>query len=736
MDKIDYSNKFQLITKPTQSGKTFVVLSEIKKLFIENKDNNLKIINILFCDNSLLQTDQLKNRLEDSLYQIFTNNHGENSIILSSKSKTNNYSELFTSIFDDDCDNIITCANDIRISEINKLLNKQSTKDYVKFYIWIDESDKTFKNKNNILSDWEKLNNIEKITFITATPEIHFKNQFEEINVFQLESSYNCEKYQLFNRCNFEHFEEHSNYHNGNFMHNITFVLDNYEIKNSSIWFIPGKQKVISHNEIKKLVIEKGFYVFVINSTEKKLFDSKSNEIANLDDNENNDLSSKIALLYDKFDLKNKKVAITGNLCVNRGITISSNKVMITHAIFSDNYEDFNSAYQLVGRICGNFRKNLDFVTPTIYITKNMKNKILKMEDIAINLSKYEKITFDDFFKLKNGEDHSNKVEVEYREFKSFDKLKEFIIESKKDDYLKNIFKKGPLKSRFDEKNMENGFFKNTIRSVKKIYSKDEVIQNKSWGINNKNNCRYHVCYENTNDPSTILFIVVWLKEKIISTNFNGYPKDKPKGDPKDKPKGDPKGDPKDKSKGNPKGDPKNKPKGDPKDKPKGDPKGRPKGDPKDKPKDDPKGRPKDDPKGDLKGDPKGDLKDKPKGGPKGNPKGDPKDKPKGNFKKVRPKDINIFNSNTIIRHKTKSFIEYCIYIKNDKKLYRCNNNGIIDNNSDFFVSFNSFAIDNLKKYTIREKYTCNVYDTLEYYDIQESFFKKMNDIYGNILLN
>ncbi len=48
MSKIHFSNKYQLIVKPTQSGKTFIVLSEIKKIFIQNKDNNIRRICNLF----------------------------------------------------------------------------------------------------------------------------------------------------------------------------------------------------------------------------------------------------------------------------------------------------------------------------------------------------------------------------------------------------------------------------------------------------------------------------------------------------------------------------------------------------------------------------------------------------------------------------------------------------------------------------------------------------------------
>ena len=177
MSKINFSNKYQLIVKPTQSGKTFIVLSEIKKIFLQNKDNNIRIINILFCDNSLLQTDQLKSRVDDEL-PIFTDNDGEQSVILSSRSDVKNYDALFTVIFDSDCNNIITCANNARVENIDKLISNRIKKNdnITKFYLWIDESDKTFSrmDKNILLKKWESYSNILKISFITATPEEHF----------------------------------------------------------------------------------------------------------------------------------------------------------------------------------------------------------------------------------------------------------------------------------------------------------------------------------------------------------------------------------------------------------------------------------------------------------------------------------------------------------------------------------------------------------------------------------
>jgi uncharacterized membrane-anchored protein len=74
----------ELIVKPTQSGKTFIMLQEISKM-LENDDEN---IHIIFCDNQLLQTEQTSDRLDkyDDL-ETYISEEGDISLILSSKSK-------------------------------------------------------------------------------------------------------------------------------------------------------------------------------------------------------------------------------------------------------------------------------------------------------------------------------------------------------------------------------------------------------------------------------------------------------------------------------------------------------------------------------------------------------------------------------------------------------------------------------------------------------------------------
>ena len=51
-----------LLAKPEQSGKTFVMIKNIKKSF-EEEVEGVNSVNFIFCDNSLLLTKQTKTRV-------------------------------------------------------------------------------------------------------------------------------------------------------------------------------------------------------------------------------------------------------------------------------------------------------------------------------------------------------------------------------------------------------------------------------------------------------------------------------------------------------------------------------------------------------------------------------------------------------------------------------------------------------------------------------------------------
>jgi len=375
--------KLELIVKPTQSGKTFIMLQEISKMLNDDDDT----IHFIFCDNQLLQTEQTSNRLNeyDGL-ETYISEEGDISLILSSTSKIKRYKELTHHI----CNNlrtIITCSNKKRVEDINNLINYFSTNknfsiDY-KFSIWIDEIDKNIKLFKKFLDIWDKHIKIERIGLITATPQDVLKT-FNIIKILELKESYDREIYQSFADLEFK-LLNFNNIDIDTYVQNIIVQFSNL-IKEGQVWFIPGEVNITSHYNIKNILIEKEFTVIIINSNSKKIFyDNKLEE--NLENDNNDSLADFLGELYINKKLNLKKVAITGNLCISRGITINSDKMLITHAIFPTKINNLSNSYQLAGRICGNIKKFKNYKKPTVFCSSKFKNEIIIMENRAKNLA-------------------------------------------------------------------------------------------------------------------------------------------------------------------------------------------------------------------------------------------------------------------------------------------------------------------------------------------------------------
>ena len=130
--------KIQLLVKPTQSGKTFIMLKKILEMLkndntgptdATNDNSPTGNIHIIFCDNQLIQTEQTNNRFNkyDNEFK---------SVILSSKSKTR-HTELPHFILNDNIKAIIACSNKIRVNNIDKLMDFKEIKDNkITFTIW------------------------------------------------------------------------------------------------------------------------------------------------------------------------------------------------------------------------------------------------------------------------------------------------------------------------------------------------------------------------------------------------------------------------------------------------------------------------------------------------------------------------------------------------------------------------------------------------------------------------
>jgi hypothetical protein len=131
-------------------------------------------------------------------------------------------------------------------------------------------------------------------------------------------------------------------------------------------------------------------------------------------------------------------------------------------------------------------------------------------------------------------------------------------------------------------------------------------------------------------------------------------------------------------------------------------------------------------------------------------------------YKRPRTNGIkNVFNSDTIIRHKAINeehtwyerdekgrqchgkngnvcitFHEYCIYVKSKNKIFRCDKNGKYKD-EDEYKTLSPFIIDNYKKYVpyyVRQQ--VNQYEHLEYFCKADNCFKSFDEIRHDSKIN
>lgn len=388
--------KFLLICKPEQSGKTFIMIKEIIDSFVEPVSDK-EIINFILCDNNLLLTKQTSERVRNDLriYQV----DGETYLEFSSSSATdyNTLSSVFTAIVSDNRRNIICCTNNIRINDIYEIIEKlekaRFTKDCFEYKIWLDEADKfTSYIDNTLIPLSNKYENIE-IKLITATPERIFK-KYSSINVLPLEDTVSEEYHGwkdneiilIDHEVPCTHFVEHV-------MKN--FVIPEKLNKPNTLWFIPGETNKNSHNKIKEICKKYKFATIIVNGDGIKVTipDKFSTFIYKKDDL----LHKKISYIYKKHFLHRYPVAITGNICIGRGLSIINPERIIDFAILSS-FKDKANCSQIAGRLKSNMKKWDIYKKPIVFTTERFDKVATEMENKSRKLAKIA------HQKIKNGE--------------------------------------------------------------------------------------------------------------------------------------------------------------------------------------------------------------------------------------------------------------------------------------------------------------------------------------------
>jgi len=493
--------RFILICKPEQSGKTFIMIQQIIKNILYPPENNVDVINIIFCDNNLLLTKQTSNRINQAITSI----NNESYLEFSSHFRTSYKSvdNVCNGIIFKDIHNIICCTNGNRISDINKLIttlnNGKLTKGKYIFKIWLDEADKYIKFIEEYIQLIKEFENV-NLYCITATPKNIFY-KFDSINVFPIENT-TSEDYHGW--CDNDLKIIDLNTSLNNFIIHIldTPTLGGDKIIPGTIWFIPGEFKKYTHYEISDICHERKFATLVVNGDGITLKFPDKRVKKYIKDDELNTILKKI---YKEESLEKFPLAITGNVCIGRGTSIMSEDFIIDYGILSLCYNK-QEASQNAGRLKSNMKNWSTYKPPMVFTTPQFDIVARECEFKSRNIAK---IAFE-----KHNEEESNKL------------TKEEFTNIGKELQNKNTNPNWRVPYCFENINEKRNIFKE--KGVIKKNKFDELLEI----IGSKNleliNFIKHVYKNNINCAKFIRPASESSKEKNIVTTLNKYNKNEP----------------------------------------------------------------------------------------------------------------------------------------------------------------------------------------------------------------
>jgi hypothetical protein len=428
--------------------------------------------------------------------------------------KTTTINDMFAKVTADDDDNevnnIICCTNKSRMRSVWELLRKLHKK-FLKHNfnkrvnIWVDEADdctEIWKGYKSVCEEFVETNFIQNVVLITAT----MVKVYKQLHAFEIEphlrtyENTHASVYHKYTESVILHqFSENAR----NAVTHLRRVLDNYPgILSPGIkLFSPGNKARKSHEEICDELLSKGFNVLILNGVNKEIrFCDTARPPLAIDALLQTDLeiSKTLNNLYYKLQLFNSPFAVTGNLCIGRGITFASQldekEFLFTHGIIPDMPHD-DEAYQLVMRNGGNIKGFASYVVPTIFVSEKTDALIKKQENLAIDFAKkfFQKGVEEPMVQVTREmlkkEIGTDPVAERKEKRKERDENKQFIMGSMNEfetlveanEFCRKIKKGSRYEKEEDFKNDVGDFVCTTTKRTKKYSYEDFISETASW---------------------------------------------------------------------------------------------------------------------------------------------------------------------------------------------------------------------------------------------------------------
>jgi hypothetical protein len=430
---------------PAQSGKTRKCIERIKRRnffeeadllgMVEFYDPNKSAFHIIICSNNKALVDQTSARMADEIYPLSeSDSDSEDEKASDSKivgkvfswrsgTKINKKAgELYGDIIDELVEMVICCAHKKRLTYLYELIERlQKSKIFdKKINVWIDEADASIKLWSR--PEWNILEfpKVEKITLISATYDSILK-EYKSIRVLPYEETYMSDTY---------HKLEDSTILREDYLTTdpviyLEEVFENYpEICTPGTrLFAPGNATVKTHDEIADFLAKKGFVVCVLNGQRKVITGIPGKDDIDLrkfidfdtpiSPGETFEIGKTIANIYISNRLEKHPIAITGNLCLGRGITFQSENFLFNWGVLPHSTNKAE-AYQLASRTNGNIKQLKDYAPPKLVMCTRMADQILSHEKIAIHMARlvHERLQ-------KNPDDPGNVTEEDVKDIKN-----------------------------------------------------------------------------------------------------------------------------------------------------------------------------------------------------------------------------------------------------------------------------------------------------------------------------
>jgi hypothetical protein len=395
------NSKVECLIKPAQSGKTRTIQEKIKyyELIVDTFGRG-GAINIIICSNNKKLVEQTTSRMTTDLFETASSVSDDSEaddfirgscFSWTSGTKKNNVSveHLSNEIKEKRVTMIVCCAHKKRLTYLHKLImdiNCSRCFDGT-INVWIDEADESISLWSNPSFDVTHLFKVDTVTLVSATFNSIVK-KYGRIKVIPLPITH-PETYHKIGEC--EIIEDCTA---GNSIEYLKAVFTKYEdvLKKPGMrLFAPGDIEIASHDKIAEFLGEQGFAVMVLNGKRKCIIVPGKDEPINIDSHIDENCPEEIGKIMTRIYLDNRlyeyPFAITGQMCLGRGLTFQNDKFLFDFGIMS-NIRDDATAYQCICRMAGNIKQHSGYKRSTIVTTTHMKSVMLRQESIAIQLAK------------------------------------------------------------------------------------------------------------------------------------------------------------------------------------------------------------------------------------------------------------------------------------------------------------------------------------------------------------